>query len=90
MQTSCPKCLALISGNVTKCPVCGVSEATLRAEAAAARSQQAPSSRPSLFRWKRESVELLKFLLIALAVSLAIRWLIGTLFLDKGFLEGWW
>jgi hypothetical protein len=82
MQTSCPKCLALISGDVTKCPACGATEASLSAEAASARAHQVPSSRPSIFRWKRESVAFLIVILIGWVVLIVIR---GPL---REFLEG--
>jgi hypothetical protein len=76
-QTSCPKCLALISADATECPVCGATEASLSAEAASARAHQVPSSKPSIFRWKRESVAFLIVILIGWAVIIAIR-IIGS------------
>jgi len=75
-QTSCPKCLALISADATECPLCGATETSLSAEVAAARTHQLPSARPSIFRWKRESVQLLIIVLISWALLLAVRWLI--------------
>jgi hypothetical protein len=89
-QTACPKCRALISDDDSTCPACGVSKDHLSAEVATLRSRRPRSSRLSIFRWKRDSVDLLKFLIIALAISLAFRWLLGTYVLGKGFLEGWW
>jgi uncharacterized membrane protein YvbJ len=73
-MTSCPKCFALTSDDVTECPNCGVTEAQLMVEAGAARLHQAPSSKASIFRWKRESVELLVMILIAWALVVVIRW----------------
>ena len=87
-QTSCPKCLALISDDATECSVCGATEASLRLEVAAARSHQVPSSKPSIFRWKRESIQLLIILTLGLALLIAFRGLLWTALggsLDSGW-----
>lgn len=68
--------------------MCGATEASLRAEAAAARSHPMPSSKHSIFRWKRESVELLIVLSLGLALLLAFRWLVWTV-LGGSWNSGW-
>lgn len=82
-QISCPKCLSLISDQGTQCPVCGATEASLLAEAAKVRAHQVPSSRPSIFRWKRESIAVLIIILIGWFVLIAIRWPL------REILQGW-
>jgi hypothetical protein len=54
----------------------------------AARSYQVPSSKPSIFRWKRESVELLVMISVGLALLLAFRWLLW-LVLGGSWDSGW-
>jgi hypothetical protein len=89
-QKACPKCWAFVPDDKSTCPACGVTKGDLSAEVATLRSRRPLASRLSIFRWKRDSVDLLKFLIIALAISLAFRWLLGTYVLGKDFLEGWW
>lgn len=73
-QTSCPKCLAIIPMNSSQCPECGATEASLTEEAASARANKLPSLKPSVFRWKRESIVILKALAIGFPLYLLFRW----------------
>jgi hypothetical protein len=83
MKTSCPKCFAVMTEDAAECLVFGATDASSRAEAASARVHQVPTSSPSIFRWKRESVAFLVVILIVWAILIAIRWPL------KGFLESW-
>ena len=87
-QTSCPKCLTVIADGAAECPACGATEETLRAEAALAREHQLPAAKPSIFRWKRESVQLLIMLLGGLAIVMLFRWLLWTA-LGGSWDSGW-
>ena len=87
-QRSCPKCLVLIPSDAIRCPECGATEASLRREATSASLHQVPSSKSSIFRWKRESLELLVMLAVGLALLIAIRWLVWTL-LGGSWNSGW-
>jgi hypothetical protein len=60
----------------------------MKAEVDSARSSQVPSPRPSIFRWKRESVQLLIMLTIGLALLIAFRWLVWTV-LGGSWDSGW-
>ena len=75
-QTSCPKCWVRIPVDADECPNCGATEASLSAEAASARANQSPSMKPSIFRWKRESILFLKAILIGFPLYLVFRWLL--------------
>jgi hypothetical protein len=87
-QTSCPKCFEIMSDDATECSACGATKASLSAEAASARKYQLPSSKPSIFRWKRESILILKALVIGFPLYLAFRWLLWTV-LGGSWDSGW-
>lgn len=87
-QSSCPRCWAPVSDEAAECPACGATEASLRAEAASARANQLPAAKPSIFRWKRESLLILKVLLIGFPLFLAFRWGLWTL-LGGSWDSGW-
>jgi hypothetical protein len=80
--------LSVIPRNTRRCPACGANPDSLSAEAARARAQQAPASKPSLFRWKQESILILKALLIGFPLYLLFRWLLWTL-LGGSWDSGW-
>jgi hypothetical protein len=87
-QTSCPKCFAVITAAAAECPACGATEATYQAEVAAARANQVPVSKPSIFRWKRESLMILIVLLIGFPLYLLFRYLLFTV-LGGSWDSGW-
>jgi len=57
-------------------------------EVARVRAHRVPGSKPSIFRWKQESILILKVLLIGFPLYLFFRWLLWTL-LGGSWDSGW-